>query len=319
MKFLVASLFLFVSVFQSVSINAQEKPYSIEYVKSFTDANHPHIAYWFISEDMLDLNKSMPILDKLADSSHLNMLFLTARNGVSFYQTEKMHEFFAAIVKHAHERNIKIGLQLWEDRLNPIAIENTEREISEGEVILDEGGKANYTGKAKHIRKGTDPIKSDLLKVYAFKKKTEGFYEEETLKDITNQCSFKPQDATTVDVTINAGDALKGYTAYVLTQHYYNYCSNHSPEASNRIVRCLKAYSDIPFDGVGLDEFTNLRVSTLWEMAKLKEVFRERAYSLDMAKHFKAKYKWELEKTLFDIVVPWPRSVVDEATLRAFA
>jgi len=298
MKLLSTSLFL-VFLLQSPTLHAQEKPYSIEYVKSFTDAKHPHIAYWFISKEMLDLKNSMPILDKLTDSSHFNMLFLTARDGVSFYQTEKMHEFFAAIVKLAHERNIKIGLQLWEDRLNPIAIENTEREISEGEVILDELGKANYTGKAKHIRKGTDPIKSDLLKVYAFKKKSEGFYEEETLKDITNQCSFISQDATTVDVKINAGDALKGYTAYILTQHYYKFCSNHSPEASNRFVRCLKTYSDIPFDGVGLDEYTNLRVSTLWEMAKIKEVFRERAYSLDMAKHFKAKYKLDLEKTLF--------------------
>ena len=301
MKNFIVSISLFVFVHQSVFLNAQEKPYSIEYVKSFTDANHPHIAYWFISKDMLDFKNSIPILDKLADSSHFNMLFLTARDGVSFYQTEKMHDFFAAIVKHAHGRNIKIGLQLWEDRLNPIAIENTEREISEGEVILDENGKASFTGKAKHIRKGTNPIKSDVLKVYAFKKKAEGFYEEESLKDITNQCSFTPQDATTVEVYINAGNALKGYTAYVLTQHYYKFCSNHSPEASNRIVRCLKAYSNIPFDGVGLDEYTNLRVSTIWEMAKMKEVFRERTYSLDMAKHFKAKYKLDLEKSLFDM------------------
>ncbi len=299
MKNLIVSLALLVFVFQSVSINAQAKPYSIEYVKRFEDVNHPHIAYWFISKDMLDLKNSIPILDKLADSSQFNMLFLTARDGVSFYHTEKLHDFFAAIVKHAHERNIKIGLQLWEDRLNPIAIENTEREISEGEVILDEGGKAIYTGKAKHIRKGAEPIKSDVLKVFAFKKKAEGFYEEETLKDITNQCSFTPKDATTVDVTINAGEALNGFTAYVLTQHYYKFCSNHSPEASNRFVRCLKAYSDIPFDGVGLDEYTNLRVSTLWELAKTKEVFRERAYSLDMAKHFEAKYKMDLGNTLF--------------------
>ncbi len=301
MKLLITTLSLIVFVFQSISIHAQVKPYSIEYIKSFRDTNHPHVAYWFISKDMLDLKNSIPILDKLADSSHFNMLFLTARDGVSFYQTEKLHEFFSALVKHAHERNIKIGLQLWEDRLNPIAIENTEREISEGEVMLDESGKAIYSGKAKHIRKGTEPIKSDVLKVYAFKKKADGFYAEETLKDITNQCSFTPQDATTVEVTIHAGEALKGYSAYILTQHYYKFCSNHSPEASNRFVRCLKAYSDIPFDGVGLDEYTNLRVSTLWEMAKMKEVFRERAYSLDMAKHFKAKYKLDLEKALFDM------------------
>ena len=301
MKPIIVALLLVGFLFNSFNLSAQNKPFNIEYVNSFTDSQHPHIAYWFISKDMLDLNKSLPILDKMADSSHFNLLFLTARNGVSFYETEKMHNFFSALVKHAHERNIKIGLQLWEDRLNPIAIENTEREISEGEVILDENGSASYTGIAKHIRKGTDPIKSDLLRVYAFKKKGEGIFEEESLKDITALCTFSAQNATTVDVKIKAGSGLKAYTAYILTQHYYNFCSNHSSEAANRIIRCLKSYSDIPFDGVGLDEYTNLRVSTLWEMAKLNEVFRERAYSLDMAKHYKEKYKTELERTLFDM------------------
>ena len=80
MKNFIVSISLFVFVHQSVFLNAQEKPYSIEYVKSFTDANHPHIAYWFISKDMLDFKNSIPILDKLADSSHFNMLFLTARD-----------------------------------------------------------------------------------------------------------------------------------------------------------------------------------------------------------------------------------------------
>ena len=298
---IIIPLFFVGFVLNSFNLSAQNKPFNIEYVNSFTDSQHPHIAYWFISKDMLDLKKSLPILDKLADSSHFNMLFLTARDGISFYETEKMHNFFSTLVKHAHKRNIKIGLQLWEDRLNPIAIENTEREISEGEVILDENGSASYIGIAKHIRKGADPLKSDLLRVYAFRKKGEGVFEEESLKDITALCTFNAQKATTVDVKIKAGSGFNGYTAYVLTQHYYNFCSNHSSEAASRIIRCLQSYADIPFDGVGLDEYTNLRVCPIWEMAKLKEVFRERSYSLAMAKQYKEKYKTELERTLFDM------------------
>ena len=300
MKSIITYLLLAIFVFNNLSVIAQKKSYEIDYVKSFSDANHPHVAYWFISKDMLDLTQSLTILDKLADSSHFNLLFLTARNGVSFYEIEKMHPFFASIVKHAHERNIKIGLQLWEDGHNPITIENTEREISEGEVVLDENGSASYTGITKHIR-SIKPIKSDLLKVFVFNKKGQGFYEQGTEKDITSQCSFHSNDNNNVYVKINGGAELKGYTAYILTQHYFNFCSNHSPEAANRFIRCLQAYSDIPFDGVGLDEYTNLRVTPLWEMSKLKEVFRERTYSLDMARHYKEKYKMDLERTLFDM------------------
>ncbi|MCU7552621.1 hypothetical protein OCK74_26110 [Chitinophagaceae bacterium LB-8] len=80
---------------------------------------------------------------------------------------------------------------------------------------------------------------------------------------------------------------MKGYTVYVLTQHYYNYWSNHSPQAVANLTNILKTYADIPFDGVGLDEYANLPIIPAWEL-KNGDVFRERSYSLAMDSVFKA-------------------------------
>jgi len=67
------------------------------------------------------------------------------------------------------------------------------------------------------------------------------------------------------------------------------------------LTQALKAYSDIPFDGVGLDEYTNMRVSPTWELEKANDVFRGRTYSLPMAEKLKTSTGLEPEKVLFDM------------------
>lgn len=57
--------------------------------------------------------------------------------------------------------------------------------IVESEVQLNKEGKASYTAKAKFIRFSDRLLKTDLFKVYAFKKTAEGFYDPSTLTDIT--------------------------------------------------------------------------------------------------------------------------------------
>lgn len=271
----------------------------VNYVSSFENVNHPEIAYWFFSKDMLNPERYQGKIDSLSRFSKYTLIFLTSRNGVDFYDTPKMHPIFEQLVKYAHSKGLKIGLQLWERRYK-VPIEDTERMMQEGEITLDDNGSGNYSVKAKGVRDFRSILKSELFKVYAFKKAGSGFYVPGTLTDITAQCS--PKEAKeTVEVAIKADNKLKGYTAYILTQHFYNYCSNHSTEAANNMINILKSYSDIPFDGVGLDEYTNLRVATTWELKKTNDVFRGRSYSLSMAEKFKATTGMDLDKTLFDM------------------
>ena len=161
-------------------------------------------------------------------------------------------------------------------------------------------GSGTYTTKAKHVRDMKSLLKSELFKVYAFRKAGDGFYEPGSLTDITAQ-SKATESKETVELKLDAGKKMKGYTAFILTQHYYNYCSNHSAEATSNLTQALKVYSDIPFDGVGLDEYTNLRVATTWELKKTNDVFRERPFSLAMAEKLKTTTGMEIDKTLLDM------------------
>ena len=282
-----------------LQIHAQQTKSTIKHVNSFENINHPQVAYWFFSKDMLNPERFEGKIDSLAKFSKYTLIFLTSRNGVDFYDASKMHPVFEQVVKYAHSKGLKIGLQLW-DRKYKVPVENTERMIQEGEITLDDNGTGTYAVKAKFVRDARSILKSELFKVYAFKKSGSGFYVPGTLTDITAQCSPK-EGKETVDVAVKADKKLKGYTAYILTQHYYNICTNHSAEAVNNLTQALKIYSDIPFDGVGLDEYTNMRVSTTWELKKNNDVFRGRPYSLPMGEELKAATGSEPEKVLLDM------------------
>ncbi len=292
-------LILFGVLVLLMQIHAQQAKGTIKYVNSFENINHPQVAYWFFSKDMLNPERFEGKIDSLAKFSKYTLIFLTSRNGVDFYDAAKMHPVFEQLVKYAHYKGLKIGLQLW-DRKYKVPIENTERMVQEGEITLDDNGTGTYAVKAKFVRDARSILKSELFKVYAFKKSGSGFYVPGTLTDITAQCSLK-EGKETVDVSVKADKKLKGYTAYILTQHYYNVCTNHSVEAVNNLTQALKSYSDIPFDGVGLDEYTNMRVSTTWELKKNNDVFRGRPYSLPMGEELKVATGTEPEKVLLDM------------------
>jgi len=279
-------------------IYAQGQGAKIEYVKAFDNINHPEICYWFFSANMLENERYLKVVDSLAHNSLYTLIFITARNGVDFYDYNKMRPIFNKLVARTHSLGLKIGLQLWDNKKN-VAIENTERCITEGEVTLNEFGNTTYTAKAKHIRSMSSLIKSELFKVYAFKKTSDGFYDPKTLNDITPQTSSSSPDKETVIVKVKGGEALKGYTAYIMAQHFYNYSSNHGIDASNRFLEALNTYASIPFDGVALDEYTNLHISPSWELKN--EKWRERLYSLSMASEFQTKTGHPLDKSLFNM------------------
>jgi hypothetical protein len=285
-------------LFFSTTGLGQLKQTTITYVTAFENTSHPQVAYWFFSKTQLNPSTYKSKIDSLAAYSKYTLIFLTARNDVDFYDGKIMHPIFKEVVKYAHSKGLKIGLQLW-DVENKVPIENTERIIQEGEILLDENGKANYAVAAKHVRNKTLLLKSELLKVYAFKKTGDGFYDESSLLDITQKVK-KTATKENIAVTIDAGASMKGYTIYILTQHYYNYWSNYSAAAVSNITNIIKSYADIPFDGAGLDEYTSLPLCATWELQK-GDTIRERTYSLAMAEIFKKNTGKNLVQTLFDM------------------
>ncbi len=289
---LISCLTLLVYCLQAQKVN-------ISYVDAFENVNHPQVAYWFITEDQHQPKVYKAKIDSFAKFSKYTLVFLTERAGYSFYDSTNMHPIFKDMVAYAHQKGLKLGLQIWK-RDFFTSLENTDRLIQEGERTLDEKGSANYQVNAFGAREMNVLIKSELFKVYAFKKTAEGFYQPGTLVDLTAKATANNAKET-VSVTINAGASFKGYQVYILTQHYYNSCSNFSDQAMKMLLNAFKAYRDIPFDGIGLDEYKNLKIARQKVMDSTGEVFRERVYSIGMAKKMRSTTGKSMDQVLLDM------------------
>ena len=271
----------------------------IEYVPKFANENHPEIGYWFITPKLIgDEKKILANIDSIADKCMYTMLFLTSREGANFYDFPLLHPVFQKLVAEGHRKGLKVGLQLWGNYPDK-SMEGSQRMIVENEVLLDQSGNADLTAKARFIRFPGRLLKSDLFKVYAFRKTSEGFYDPATLKDITALCESVTPDKETVVIKIKGGESLKGLTACVMTQEYCSQSSMWGDVEINGFAEAMNIYSDIPFDGFALDEYGNKFVSRIVEL-KSDEVFRGRWYSTAMAREFTRATGNSLEKTLFD-------------------
>src|SRR5665647_1849336 len=286
----------FLMILHSVNYAQEIK---VNYVNSFKNINHPEVAYWFFASNMLPEARWKGKIDSFARYSKYTLIFLTARNGCDFYDIKTMHPLFKKLVEYAHQKGLKIGLQIWKNDKGTL-LKNTDRLMQEGEVVLDANGDANYSITVKGARNMSTLLKSDLFKIYAFKKTSDGFYDPATLRDITK---FAKVDTGTkvLSLSISAGSKLKGYTAYILTQHYYNSCSNFSAQAKSILLNAFKAYADIPFDGIGLDEYKNMTIARSVVLRKANDEFRERLYSIGMADKMKATTGMNMSRVLFDM------------------
>lgn len=266
----------------AASIVVRAQTTTVRYVDEFKNSNHPQVAYWFFAANMMDEKAWKQKIDSFALYSKYTLIFLTERNGCNFYDIKTMHPVFAKLVPYAHQKGLQVGLQIWK-RDFETKIENADRLIQDGEVILDENGHASYMVKAKGAREMKTLLRSELFRVYAFRKTGDGFYDPASLQNIT---AAAKADTTreSVAVSINAGKALKGYTAFIMTQHYYNSCSNYSQQAKDMLQGAFRAYADIPFDAIGLDEYKNLKIAQQRVLESARDVFRERLYSEGMGK-----------------------------------
>jgi len=271
----------------------------ISYTSTFANENHPEIGYWFISPNLITEEKKYRLhLDTIANKCKYTLIFLTARDGANFYDFPKMHDVFRDIVAEAHKKGLKVGLQLWGNYKDK-TIDGSQRMIVENELVLDESGNASATIKAKYIRFPDRLLKTDLFKVYAFKKTGDGFYDPSSLKDITQQCETNLPDKETVQVKIKGGTSLKALTACIMTQEYCSQSSNWDDEEINGFVEAMKTYSDVPFDGFALDEYGNKFIERIFDQ-KAVEPFRGRWYSTAMAREYLKATGNSLDKILFD-------------------
>ncbi len=270
----------------------------LQYVPRFEDVSHPEIGYWFISPDLLVNERYMQELDTIIHQCPYTLVFLTARAGADFYDEQTMHPVFKKIVEKAHKNGLKVGLQLW-GNYNDKTIEESQRMIVGNEVELDLSGRATVTVKAEFIRFPDRLLKTDLFKVYAFRKTSEGFYDPATLTDITGRCKTVLPSKDRVVVKIEGGKDMKGLTAFIMVQEYCSQSSMWGNVEIDGFVNAMKNYADVHFDGFALDEYGNKFVERI-PVDEAGHPFRGRWYSTAMSDSFRQATGKSLEKTLFD-------------------
>jgi hypothetical protein len=260
-----------------------------DYADNIQNTEHPRIVYWFITPDLLQNDRYLTMIDTIAERSPFDLVFLSAREGCNFFDTTSMKPVFQKLVARAHERGIKVGLQLW----NPSIGKDpsiSQRTLTEAEIKLDKNGNGHYQAQAQHIRmrnfyRNDDLVayKTDIFRAFAFQKVADDVYDPLTLKDITEFCDVTATaSGDKATIKIRGGKALAGYTVYLMTEHYYNHPELFSA-ASRLFTETLEAYASVPFDGTALDEFGYMRITPPWEMTDSME-FDTRFYSPAMSK-----------------------------------
>lgn len=266
---------------------------------------HPKIHYWFWDEETVADKKYLKDIDTLAGKSDFDMLFISQRGSLNLWDSKTYGPIFAEMVEYAHERGIKVGLQLWPNgsfaaSYVEVSVDDAEAVVTEYEAQLGEG-ELIIDAHGKNVRSldSSVPIKSELLCAMAFKKTGEGFYEEGSLTEITKDVESLPdsEDLQAVTLKINRPD-LAGYTVYVMGAHYYRIFDMFTQGHQNEYAKIMEAYSDIPFDGFGLDEFKHI---LLENPNKPGVLIRERFYGKHFAKAFREQKGEDIVKTMFEM------------------
>ncbi|HEV2320672.1 MAG TPA: hypothetical protein VGV18_13025 [Verrucomicrobiae bacterium] len=279
---------------------------AVEYVKIMPPGRAPEITYWFWQSNTLANAHYLDDVWNMATNSPYTLAIMTERDNLDFYDYKTMHEPFAQTVREAHKLGLKIGLQLWDywsgkprytgaKPYQPLPLDQAEALVTEGEVVLDSAGHAEYSATCVNARRN-QPFHSQVLKVFAFRKTGDGYYDPRTLTDITIAAETLKTRAGTITIAINAPARLAGYTAYILCAHYCDFPDLINDVMINKFRETLLHYADIPFDGAALDEFGALMV-TLHN----RQPFRDRFYGHAFAAAFKKQTGTRLERALFDM------------------
>lgn len=263
----------------------------------FALSRHPKIQYWFwdktINEDAIRAQ-----LDLLCAASDFNTVFLTEREGLDFYDRSLL-PLFTAAVRYAHEKGLKIYLQLWPQGFNnpptpAVAVTDAAALVTEAEGSAEKGSVSLrfICGTVRNPRINR-PLACRLLRAYAFRKEGEGLYAAGTLTDVTEMATLTHHDPT--DATVSFTGLPDGVTVYAMVAHYYDQADLYSPRSDEDLLRAMEDYGAAGFDGFVLDEMRGLSILPPWSGV----TFRERLYGHHLARALAEQTGEEPETLLF--------------------
>lgn len=294
----------------------QQVSVKVNHVGQMPPGRNPELLYWFLAPDELEPVEYTKQIALVKNSGAFNFLFLTGRGSTNFYDFSRMHPIFVDLVAKAHAQGLKVGLQLW-GRERDVPLDQVQGMVVENEVTVDAAGKFTLEASSRGVRMSPaskdrpahplyEAVRSEVLRVYAFKKLGDAEYAPGYLLDITELVKVSTPSADRVNITLT-DPAIAGYTVYAMTVHYHRFPDIFAPYLSQSFTQALRAYQDVGFDGAALDEFRYMTVGKALD----GKPFRERFYSVPMAHVFQKETGKELAKNLFEMrYVPTGEDVV---------
>jgi hypothetical protein len=252
-------------------IGAEQKPAEVKlhYEAPIRNAHYPELVYWFVTPQTLAPVRYEKDIHHIATDTVFDFPFLTARNGVHFLDSPEAHRTVAGIVEQAHRNGLRIGATLPVndvDSLRKIPLDDSQTAIADTESPLDSNGRATLESSIE--LRSAAPEKTQLLRVFVFRKTGVGEYDPATLTDATQRAKSRAITPGKLEISLDMGPHYAGYTAFALTSTWVNALDLLSDAYTRWVHEAIDQYRDIPLDGTALDEFGYMRIrpkpSTPW-------------------------------------------------------
>lgn len=268
---------------------------TVEYQQPVHNAHYPELLYWFVTPETLHDDQYARDIQHIVHDTPFDFPFLTARNGVNF-TTPEAHDGVKQLVALAHQNGLRIGATLHiQDTASDHIIPPDDQQtvVSDGEALLDAQGRANVS---THIKlRSSAPKRTELLRVYLFRRTGEGTYDPATLTDITTQAKVVASEPGTLSITLDLGPQHVGKTAFLLAETSFNTLDMFSDAYVRVLHSAIDQYRDVGLDGTSLDEFGYVRVPM-----KPTEPYRGQFSGKAFRRRFEGATGMELPRTLFD-------------------
>ncbi len=220
------------------------------YQEPIHNANYPELLYWFVTPETLNPATYTHDVEHIAHDTVFDFPFLTQRNGVQFSDSKEAHNAIAGIVTKAHQEGLRVGATIMVQSvgtLRTFPLDDDQTVVSEAENTLDADGRGILESSVK--LRVLDPLKTELLRVVAFRKVGPGEFDPSTLTDVTAKAKEGGAKPGTISIQMDLGPKFAGYTVFAMATTWYNALDLFSDAHTRWIHEAIDQYRDVPLDG----------------------------------------------------------------------
>lgn len=224
---------------------------------------YPKIIYWKWDDSHVELGNYREKIDDIVQRSNFDHIYITTHWCHEGITSNTMHDVIKDACHYIHCKGRKLIFEIDPRAEKSVFVKKyPHRKIAfvyTKEIILNNSGEGNsdfyvVQGSGGELFLGNRQSGESLLRVYCFKKIRENSYDKDSLQDITEKCILERTSQECVRIEVKSGVENSQKTAFVMAAVWYDFNDLFSEENTSFFDELLQQYSDIPLDGIALDE-----------------------------------------------------------------